>query len=865
MRWAKIGLTATVWIAVGAGLAGAQPSEAPRDVPSQDLAGEPGPQTSASPGTDAAAGRQPPEGQAPAAGASSAPTGPAAGPDAAAASAKPEQGVCNPATDTCLVAETQGREKGHVWARGFTDLRMGDMRVQADALDIYDVEHDGVTSQHMTAEGNVVLLHRQDRLAGTKLSMDLGSGRGTMDNVVGYTDPGVFFTAKSVERIDPKTYRINNGRFTSCCQPQPRWSFSTPRATLKVEDHITAVAAHFDLGVPLTGQQLPLFFMPYFYYPVKPDGRATGFLMPSFNIDFNRGVDVRLGFFLAMGRSADQTFGFERRASPSSVQGSISPKLTHDLRWAWDVRSYGDLHTALFPPSDVSPIQGQPGNKHWDWSLDWNAQQAFTGLFTVKLLANVTSPQDVLTPVNNFYNSNSRIALNLQRTFGWQFLQIRADNRKSVQGRPDWTITRRWLPGISLSQGSRAVGHTGLRWEYFVHFDHLNLSKRIPEIITNSDGSTTTGDIRPFDDSWSRFDIAPSVSLPLATTFLSVTPKLTTRYTHYTESCPVDRPQCGKTFTGGPLARRYAEASVEILGPQFARVFNGPSGYSDLIKHVIGPEIVYVFRAATDNFDRIPRFGDDADNTARTHEIRYGIAQHLWGRRKLANGGTRPFEFLTWTVYQKHYFEPPQYPVDGSFNTYLWDQSGINFPQLKRSPIRSTLRFSPFEQFSLNWLEEYDVNRQSKKVTRLDLGMDIRGPLGRLHANWSRSPERFDQDTQTVSFSEQNTATFSGDLSAGKWVQFGGSTDYTFVDQKYQNTIISPKGFISYSGSVKFDFQCLGLKLIYTRRLWGSLPDGSKNYNSSFQFAIELAHIGSFGMGPGGATGGGGFNLGGPR
>ena len=143
--------------------------------------------------------------------------------------------------------------------------------------------------------------------------------------------------------------------------------------------------------------------------------------------------------------------------------------------------------------------------------------------------------------------------------------------------------------------------------------------------------------------------------------------------------------------------------------------------------------------------------------------------------------------------------------------------------------------------------------------------MDIRGPLGRLHANWSRSPERFDQDTQTVSFSEQNTATFSGDLSAGKWVQFGGSTDYTFVDQKYQNTIISPKGFISYSGSVKFDFQCLGLKLIYTRRLWGSLPDGSKNYNSSFQFAIELAHIGSFGMGPGGATGGGGFNLGGPR
>ncbi|MCU0241518.1 MAG: hypothetical protein MUF51_03740, partial [Vicinamibacteria bacterium] len=149
---------------------------------------------------------------------------------------------CSPERgDTCLTAEKQGREKGHTWGRGFADLRIGEIRVQTDSIDIFEREKpDGGIKQELIAEGNVVLMRKDERLAGTRMTMDLDTGRGLIDNVVGYMDPGVFVRAKRIERLDPKTFKITRGSFTSCCQPNPRWSFWAPSATLKVGDQVSA-------------------------------------------------------------------------------------------------------------------------------------------------------------------------------------------------------------------------------------------------------------------------------------------------------------------------------------------------------------------------------------------------------------------------------------------------------------------------------------------------------------------------------------------------------------------------------------------------------------------------------------------------
>ena len=57
------------------------------------------------------------------------------------------------------------------------------------------------------------------------------TGRGVFDNAVGYVEPGVFIEGRQIERVDDKTYRVHDGKFTSCAQPNPRWGFTSSSGT----------------------------------------------------------------------------------------------------------------------------------------------------------------------------------------------------------------------------------------------------------------------------------------------------------------------------------------------------------------------------------------------------------------------------------------------------------------------------------------------------------------------------------------------------------------------------------------------------------------------------------------------------------
>src|SRR5688572_17779850 len=48
--------------------------------------------------------------------------------------------------------------------------------------------------------------------------------------------------------------------------------------------------------------------MPYVYYPIRDDDRATGFLLPTYGASRLRGQSLSNAFFWAIGRSQDATF-----------------------------------------------------------------------------------------------------------------------------------------------------------------------------------------------------------------------------------------------------------------------------------------------------------------------------------------------------------------------------------------------------------------------------------------------------------------------------------------------------------------------------------------------------------------------------
>ena len=155
-------------------------------------------------------------------------------PSADAPQAGPPEPLPDPGEVRVRAESYEQVKKGHVEARGFVDLNLAGMRIQADRADIFEeTRPDGKQGHRIVAEGNVVFIRGEERMSGDRLEMD-DAGRGYLLNAVGYVEPGVWVEAKRVERLDDKTYKVVGGHFTSCSQPNPRWGFHASSAARNI-------------------------------------------------------------------------------------------------------------------------------------------------------------------------------------------------------------------------------------------------------------------------------------------------------------------------------------------------------------------------------------------------------------------------------------------------------------------------------------------------------------------------------------------------------------------------------------------------------------------------------------------------------
>ena len=91
------------------------------------------------------------------------------------------------------------------------------------------------------------------------------------------------FYAERIEKVGARTYKMTNGRFTACAQAAPRWQFTMSGGTITLDKH--ALMKNAVLHV----KNVPIFYLPFLYYPIDSGDRATGFLMPSYGNSTIRG------------------------------------------------------------------------------------------------------------------------------------------------------------------------------------------------------------------------------------------------------------------------------------------------------------------------------------------------------------------------------------------------------------------------------------------------------------------------------------------------------------------------------------------------------------------------------------------------
>ena len=545
---------------------------------------------------------------------------PGALPPPPAAAEKP----CEPTKgDVCVNAELLRRsDKNHLSWEGFVDLQFGDGRIQAEQLDLYtEQKPDGTTTRRVEAAGNVVFLRGDERLSGEKMVMDLGTGKGTFENAFGYAEPGVFVEAKKIERVDPHTYKIHGGRFTSCAQPTPRWNFSASSATLKVDKRITARNVVFRV------KQVPAFYVPYFVYPIEQDQRSTGLLFPHFGQTSVRGYEIGGGFFWAMNRSLDQTFYLDHFTKFGWGFG-------HEVRYMLPSPSRGAFRTYFHRRS---------ADGAWEHDFNWTAMQMLPGRIRTNLSVQETSDltfqEQIQDNIDYALRRDRRSSISFQRAFGPHNVQLLADSVDTFFPDGDVIIqrTQRHLPLLKLSGSPKKEKHTGLVLGYESRAENIN----------NGDELGT--------DKYARYDLYPRLSRPLSLSFIQLTPEVQVRGTRYSAS-----EVAGEGLVGGPLTRKYYETSVDMRGPNFSRVFNTEGNfYSGRYKHVIGPEATWTFRNGVgEEFLFQPKF-DNSDYIVDTNEVRYSLVQRFYAKRPARGGRLEPHEFLNWRISQTYYKEEP--------------------------------------------------------------------------------------------------------------------------------------------------------------------------------------------------------------
>ena len=243
---------------------------------------------------------------------------------------------------------------------------------------------------------------------------------------------------------------------------------------------------------------------------------------------------------------------------------------------------------------------------------------------------------------------------------------------------------------------------------------------------------------------------------------------------------------------------------------------------------VIEPELTYRYVTGIENFSRFIRF-DENDTLTNTNEIEYGVTQRLY--RKTAAGQAE--EFLSWTIAQKHYFDPTfgGAIVPGTRNVFqaLNSITPFAFADGPRSwsPVVSDLKFTPGGRYDAEFLLDYDT--QKNKLTTIGSLIKVR-PYRELFATLAHY--RVGSDPALQPLSNQIRALVGYGQLNRKGFNASAGFSYDITRQFLQNQIAQ----VSYNGG------CCGIALEY-RRL-ALVPIRTEN---QFRIALTIANLGTFG------------------
>jgi LPS-assembly protein len=769
--------------------------------------------------------------------------------------------------DEVTITALQQERQGTLYQlHGNAEIHYGTYVLRADEVSYNSETGDSKAVGHVMLEGGP----NDEHIQASRGTYNLRSEIGRFETVTGsigmqlhgrrlmLTSSNPFvFSGAAVEKNGPDHYKVYDGVVTTCNLPRPKWDFHAHEVVVEVGGTAKIYRSTFAI------EGIPILYFPFATLPAETLPRQTGFLIPNLGFSSTKGTIFGESVFWAINRSMDAHIGaeyFSKRGWAPQGEFRARPSDTSfvDLNYFSVLdRGYGDPHVNQGGEEVHLTAEGELGhNFRGVADIDYLSSFVFRLAFS-----------DTFTQAVNSEVKSDAFLSNATRGFFYNFSVHRYQDFESST--PGDVITIFHAPGVELSSVDRALGRSPFYWSYDAALE--GLSRSDPSFSTAPPFSTA-----PLVG---RFDLSPSLSLPLQLGGWSFRPELSVRDTAYTQYLRVLHLQGSpnneeRLAVSDSINRKSFDASLEVRPPALSRLFDHEF-LGRKWKHVIEPRAVYTYVTGVSNFANILRF-DQRDILSNTDEVEYGVVQRLYARRTSSKpdcgqpgmpalflggavphspvswerqqtpvdapceDGTQVREVVTWELAQKYFLNPTfgnaLSPGRSNVLTSTIDLTGIAFLSSARhlSPLISRLRIQTSAKTDVEWDMDYDFTlghmTASTVLVNYRLGPFTLGggdaflqvPPESANSSAPPSPQAFNQFRLLLGYGHTGKQGFSAATNLG---------------------FDADLGFVQYAAvQTTYNWDCCGFNVEFRRFALGSV----RNENQ-YRFTFALANLGSLG------------------
>jgi len=686
------------------------------------------------------------------------------------------------------------------------DLQYAGMRLRADHVEYNDTTHDSL------ARGHVQFDFENEHLEADEAHYNFTTGAGTFTNVRGnikilrrpnplvlVSANPLYFEARQVERYNDNVFVVHQAWITVCDQQRPTWQMYAPRAKIRLNKSVALVNANFRLF------KVPLIWMPYATAPAGQKIRQSGFLLPDIGNSSTKGYVFGDAYYWAPTTWADATIGaqdFTKRGSSQRAEIRLRPLENTTFSYTY----YGVVDRGI---ADANGVLESQGGHQQRLELQSLLPQGWRLVADYNQLSSLTFRLAFADTYGDAINSEVNSAIFLSNNFRGFSLNFAGVNDKSfLTISPETSVSLRNIPEARFGSVEQAP------WRNLPIY--FSFDSSIGALHRQDENLTTPAAVQ-------RSEIAPKVTVPLHFgPWLDVTATGAVRTTRYGASL-----DAAGNLSTQPITRNDGEFTLELRPPALEKYFDRAKSKRKY-KHTIEPEVTYRYVTGINDFERFIRFDSDA-TLSDTNEVEYGFTQRLY----VKSGDQQPLEFLSWSVVQKHYFDPTfgGAIVDGARNVLQSLNSITPFAfatgPRNSSPIVSDFKITPGGKYDAEQIIEYDP--QLNKIVAEGTLLKVK-PYSEFFATVAHF--HIQDDTVLQPLSNQIRALVGYGSFNRRGFNFTGGVSYDIQNSALQSQIAQ----VTYNGN------CCGLSFEYRR-----IALGQVRTENQFRIAFNIANIGTFG------------------